>query len=277
MAFLPSNVSGAFNSLPSVRQLPPPGSSAVMTWVDTLGSQGSPLAAGSATIDGLAFDYTGEIKVESTSDITDHYMEDNTPSQDHIAIAPRRVTLKGLVGELVAGPGPSGVLGVLNNIQDALTLVPGFIPIKTPTAILKANKAISSAQKLASQVSTAVGRGKSLWKMFSKGDIADTKQAQMYQRLEKIQFNTSILIAVTTPFCYYPAMAIESIMALQPEDTKFLSEFTVTLKEVRYAAILETQMSGAPNFVLASSGNQNHGRLYGSVQDVSGLGSMVNK
>ena len=105
-----------FQVLPKI---PPPGSSAVMSWVDTLGSQKSGLVTGESTFDGLAFDYTGEVKIESTSDITDHYMEDNTPTQDHIALAPRRVTLKGIVGELVAGPRPTGVSGVLNNIQNS--------------------------------------------------------------------------------------------------------------------------------------------------------------
>lgn len=256
--------------------LPPPGSSAVMTWVDTLGSQDSKMAPASASFDGLAFDYTGEIKVESTSDITDHYMEDNTPSQDHIALAPRRVTLKGIVGELVAGPGATGVMGVLNNIQNSLTLVPGFIRPESSTMVLKASKAISSAQKLASQVSTAVGRGKSLWNMFSKGNVAPTKQAQMYQKLENIRQNRSILISVETPFLSFPVMAIESITALQPEDTKFLSEFTVTLKEIRFASLLVTQPSGAPSFMAGTSAQKNLGRLYGSKADVNVLGSMVN-
>lgn len=263
--------------LPSVKQLPPPGSSAVMTWVDTLGSQESKLASSESTIDGWAFDYTSEIKVESTSDITDHYMEDNTPSQDHIALAPRRVTLKGIVGELVAGPGPSGVLGVLNNIQNALTLVPGYIGPQNSQALLKASKAISSVQKVASQVSTAVGRGKSLWNMFSKGSVAATKQAQIYQRLETIRQNRSILISVNTPFLSFPAMAIESITALQPEDTRFLSEFSVTLKEIRFASLLVVRLSGAPNYVEAISPQKNLGRLYGTTSDISNLGGMVNK
>jgi hypothetical protein len=256
-------------------KMPPPGSSAVMSWVDILGSQDSGLITSESKIDGLAFDYMGEVKIESNSDITEHYMEDNNPTQDHIALAPRRVTLRGIVGELVAGPRPRGVLGVLNNIQDSLTTIPGYLPGKTPQYILKAGRAISKAQNIATQVSSAVSRGKSLWNMFSGGNVAATKQAKMYQKLETIRQNRSILVTVNTPFLTFENMAIESITSMQPEDTKFLSEFTVTLKEIRYAAVIATQLPGSVARMQGASPQKNLGRLYGSKLDVGVLDSLA--
>ena len=47
-------------------------------------------------IGGLAFDIFEEHKVELQSDITDHYVEDNTAIQDQIANRPLKFTLRGI-------------------------------------------------------------------------------------------------------------------------------------------------------------------------------------
>ena len=50
---------------------------------------------------GFLFDAEGESTARLNAEITDHYTEDNRAVQDHIAIHPTRITLKGYVGEIV--------------------------------------------------------------------------------------------------------------------------------------------------------------------------------
>ena len=50
---------------------------------------------------GFLFDIEGEDVFELRSDITDHYIEDNTTVQDQWGRLPERITLNGYVGELV--------------------------------------------------------------------------------------------------------------------------------------------------------------------------------
>ena len=45
-------------------------------------------------VGGFVFDSEGDTTVNLSADITDHYLEDNTSVQDHIAIKPKRVTPK---------------------------------------------------------------------------------------------------------------------------------------------------------------------------------------
>lgn len=51
-------------------------------------------------IAGFLFDIRQEETIELNSDITDHYVEDNTAIQDQVALKPEMITLRGLVAEL---------------------------------------------------------------------------------------------------------------------------------------------------------------------------------
>ena len=52
-------------------------------------------------IAGFVMDVRMEDEVNLESDITDHYVEDNTAVQDQVSLKPEEVTVHGLVGELV--------------------------------------------------------------------------------------------------------------------------------------------------------------------------------
>jgi len=81
---------------------------------------------------GFLFDIEGEEIFELRSDITDHYVEDNTTIQDQWGRLPERITLNGYVGELVgylSNPNPPVTQkGVKLPLHAALmpSLAPGF-------------------------------------------------------------------------------------------------------------------------------------------------------
>src|ERR1700729_4349756 len=88
--------------------------------------QNAPLANGSPTQPppSLLFHYEGEQVVSLQSDITDHYIEDNTALQDQIALKPEEVTTHGFIGELndVAPP----ILAAVQAIADKLTVIDAY-------------------------------------------------------------------------------------------------------------------------------------------------------
>ena len=49
---------------------------------------------------GFLFNILGEEVVTLTADATDHYVEDNSAIQDHIALKPITITLHGYIGEV---------------------------------------------------------------------------------------------------------------------------------------------------------------------------------
>ena len=259
----------SFSALvPSVAH--PPKAGAISSAADFLASQKSGIIADHFGIAGLIFDYSGEVKTDLAADITDHYTEDNKAVQDHVALLPIRVTMKGLIGELVKGFNPTGASGVLQTLQTSLTAVPGYLGESTPQAVYKATKVISQAQNISNQLSSAVSKGKSLYNFFKDGIASSTAQGKFYVQLESL-WNQRSPFSIVTPHKIYNNMVIESMSALQPEDTKYLSEFTVTLKQIRFASVTVTV---APGTGVAQSEAQrsplrNNGLNTGSKLDLS--------
>lgn len=76
-------------------------------------------------IAGFLFDIAGDEWVELTSQITDHYTEANQAVQDNIALAPEKITVRGMVAELVAAtPAPQPVAPVTNPLPDNIPATP---------------------------------------------------------------------------------------------------------------------------------------------------------
>lgn len=201
-----------------------------------LASQKNGIIADHFSLAGLIFDYSGEVKTELNTDITDHYTENNAAVQDHAALQPIRVVMKGLIGELVRGFSPSGLTGVLQNLQTGISIIPGYLGAKSAQALSKTSKAISQAQNISNQISEAASKGASVYRFFKDGVSSSTRQGKFYVQLEGL-WEQRTPFTVQTPHKIYDNMLIESMVALQPEDTKYLSEFTVTLKQIRFASI----------------------------------------
>lgn len=82
-----------------------------------------------AGIAGFLFDVDLNQRAELTSDITDHYVEANTAIQDHIALRPETVVLRGLVAELKY---TNSKLAVFNPPANPLPTNLTLLPQKSP-------------------------------------------------------------------------------------------------------------------------------------------------
>lgn len=201
---------------------------------------------------GFPFDVEGVTTATLQSDITDNYAENNSTLQDNIAIRPKRFVLKNYVGELVYyGPGGSGSPSIVQTVLQKLTTINSYLPTLA--------SATQQAQGLFNSVSSAATLNPfnsqfSLSNIF--GDVSingaaslfagiknlltpQTKQASAYSFF-KAMWQQRILCGVQTPFEFITNMAIESVVAIQDEDTKYMTTFTVTLKEMRFAKTTTT-------------------------------------
>jgi hypothetical protein len=196
-------------------------------------------------IGGFVFDYEAETSVTLQSEITDHYAEDGTVLNDHIVTKPVRVTLRGFVGELVYRR-KSGVAGVLSTIASKLTTVDAYLGKYTPQAIGKIQGVLANAQTLTTKINNYADRAKNIVGMFQKGAPGKTKQEQAFHKLRSLQTagtmftvesgvnkEQSPIISAVTPFVFLDNMVIETVVFSQGEDTKFVSDITVTLKRRR--------------------------------------------
>lgn len=184
-------------------------------------------------ISGFIFDLNGEDTTDLESDITDHYVENNSAIQDQWALKPEIVTVRGEVCELVAY-NVAEQARIIAKAQNQMPLVGQFIPALTQSAQQQAAQAsTSNAEQTASVTST-----NSLYQYYQNqgGQPPNqTKQTQVfgyfYQLWKGRQLGT-----VETPYGYWTNMAIQSIKVVQPESTRDKSEYTVVFKKIRTAS-----------------------------------------
>ena len=239
----------AIGGIPAFGAGAPPSSTAASDYVRSLQSRLIAKPKGVVGINGFLFDYAGEVRVENHAEITDHFAEDNTAINDHVAIKPVRITMRGFVAELAQTR--SQAQGLFGSLQNLLTTVPAYLGKKTPGAVGKVQKAITQAQNIENQINKAIAQGQSVLNLFKKGAPTQTKQQKAYAELEALMganvdnpYARPQLFDVETPYKVFKNMVIETLIPVQSEDSKSLSDFTVILKQMRFAAVVAT-----PNFL----------------------------
>jgi hypothetical protein len=195
----------------------------------------------------LLFHYEGENQVHLQSDITDHYIEDNTALQDQISRKPEEVSVHGFIGELNNVPPPA--LAVVQSIANKLLTIGGYTPALSATALLAYNTSFQLYQVANNAVTGAVNawntvtgtpNGESV--IGSNGlsvQPNQTLQQRMFQQFYGYWYNLT-LFTVQTPWAIFQNMAIKDLIALQDETTKQITDFHVSFKIIRIA---QTQIS----------------------------------
>lgn len=193
---------------------------------------------------GFVFDIEGETSANLNAEITDHYLEDNSAVQDHIAIRPKKITLKSYVGELVYREDSSTDTIVQKVVQKLTTLIAYRPPLTAAAqqAIDIFTNAKLSDLSFGNITSKTVNRATDYWAFVKNLGQSTSRQQQAYMYFKALM-EGKFLVSVQTPFEFMNNMAIESIVAIQGEDSKFISDFTITLKEIRTVAILSTQLN----------------------------------
>lgn len=184
----------------------------------------SPLPPGIA---GFVFDLEGESRLEIRSEITDHYLEDNTAVHDQCARVPERITLRGSTAEIVY----TSTAAVPTTPQPAnpLPINSPLVPSLTPGA----QQAQAQSQSAVNSQAPVVANN--LWQYY-KGltEIPESRQAQavgfLYQLWQGLQMFT-----VETPWGIMDSMMIELLEPVQNETTQGITDFTVTFKKLRLA------------------------------------------
>lgn len=239
-------VSGANAALSSIPAL---GGILIASPQTTIGYQpqpNPPLASQPA----LVFNYEGEQTATLSSDITDHYVEDNTAIQDQIALKPILITTHGFIGDLNDVP-PNAALAVAQKAALALTPLSAYSPQLSITALNAYNAAVFAATVLQNTANTAV----SAWNTINgNGGLSvvngtttilepnQTPQQQYFQQFLGY-WNNRTLFTIQTPWCVFQNMAIQTLRAIQDETTKLVTDFEVTFKLIRFASSQEASQA----------------------------------
>lgn len=202
----------------------------------------------SLNVPSLLFHIKGDEQANLGSNITDHYVEDNTAINDHIALSPESVTVQGFIGEL--NNVTPEILEALKIAADKLTVISAYTPSLSITAL----RAYNLAEQLNRSIENAANAGVASWNSISNaktgstrgqlneigsnGLVTDngnqTKQQKMFQQFYGYRQNRT-LFKVQTPWAIFQNMAIEDLVALQNGDSNMVTDFKVTFKMLRFA------------------------------------------
>jgi len=201
-------------------------------------------------INGFLFDIDLTETVTLNSQITDHWIENNSTIQDHIAIEPVKVVLTGNVGELVWKK--TKVEKYAIQYIQKLTEVAFLQPSLSLAALdflynyLALNQQINQARQVYSDFASVFTDGEEL-----------TNQQSAYQTLQYF-FYARTLCTIATPWRQFTNMAIESLNFSQDPSTKEMSEVTVTFKQINMVdvKISKVRLQGPPRAQRAAQVNQ---------------------
>lgn len=197
----------------------------------------------------LLFNYEGEQTATLKSDITDHYIENNTAIQDQIALKPVTITTHGFVGEL--NNVPPAALVPLKQASEKLVALSAYAPAASETAALAYARAFQLYQAGAATINAAVSAWGTLngtngttvingASSVENGRLVNRATNQTKQQIYFQQFfgfwQSRTLFTVQTPWAIFQDMAIETLVAVQDADTKMITDFQVTFKMMRFAA-----------------------------------------
>lgn len=219
----------------------------------------------------ILFHYEGEQTAILESDITDHYVEDNTAVQDQIALRPETITTHGFIGEL------NDVAPIGNQfIQEALqklSVLSAYTPALTQAALIAYNDAFQAYQIGASAVNSAIASWSSLTGSggenvigsngigssvnLGKGTVTNnqSKQQVAFQQFYAY-WRARWLFTVQTPWAVFQNMAILRLRAIQSAETNMITDFEVTFKMIRTAKSTLT-----PNPAIQQGRNANQSAL----------------
>lgn len=204
-------------------------------YLDTKANQYLVKPKTAAGIGGFVFDFEMEASAVLQADVTEHYTEKNTFIMDHIAHKPIRLVLRGLVGEVVE-TAPSGVTGALALFQEKLTTLPAMLGKYTPGAVAKLQKAVTKATDTVTKIDNYISRAQNIVGLFAGSTPGPTRQHRAFSELYALWW-ANMVFTVETPYKYFDAMVIEQVNFIQNEETKFITDISVTLKEIRFAEV----------------------------------------
>jgi hypothetical protein len=180
---------------------------------------------------GFLFDISLDDSVDLVSEITDHFVEQNSAIQDNIALRPETITVSGLVAELSSAYLNSTQMA--EKIEDRLPNFPAFEPEFSPAATLQ----IGADDDLAESDALGQTSAGSLYEYYfarSRNQPDLTKQNNAFQYFNQLWLARQIF-TVETPWGIFTDMAIQTLRAEQDENTRYVSNFTITFKRIRFA------------------------------------------
>ena len=208
----------------------------------------------------FVFDIKKEYKLNLSSDITDHYVEDNRALQDQISIKPIILEVVGCIGEVdlaatterwkkldPKGSGQNNEKGNMFNAVDSYLGRMGSLTSFAPNLSNQAYDVYNTAKftySTATKVMNLDKQSKSANKaryayseVYDENVIEATKQFTWIDWFKQRWLNRASF-SIVTPYGVLDNMYIMELSASQPENTRYVTNLNIKFKEIRQAQII---------------------------------------
>lgn len=187
-------------------------------------------------ISGFVFDIIEDESMDISSDVTDHFTENNSYINDHIVNKPITVRLSGWIGELVINRN-TGLEVLTNEIEDRLTAIDAYAGEYTAGLTQRLARIATRADRAVQQINNTIDRsGNLIGLLDGEEGVFLSRQKEAYLQLYTLR-ETKQLLNVTLPWVFLTNMVITNISPSQGNDTEQWTEFSVTLKQLRFSEI----------------------------------------
>ncbi len=223
------------------------------------------------------FDIVQEHSISLQSQITDNWLENSTPVNDHIANQPLVINLRGLAGELVYTPSTTD--GALAYIRDTAKNKLGTGNFNKLSSITSLYPPVDNITQLAkntiSYIEASQKRYEKIIKRFFSNDIRKEKLRKIYQDFNSIREN-KIALFVQTPFGSFDNMYIQSL-TLRQGNENYVTDIELSLKKLYFnegaeITSVNEQNRERCNFLQRET-VENHGQIQGKFGGVDGDGN----
>ena len=198
-------------------------------------------------IAGFVFDIIESDTLRLQSSITDHYTEDNQAIQNQVAQKPLQFTIRGLVGESVIND--IGILPEKGSFRDKLTNITAYLPGLTGQT-LQALRRIDKVREIKKRFDD----NENLFSIFKDLLISprETRQAKAFgffyalwggtdETVTTLSREAPVPFTVDTPWHTFTNMMILDLKATQGPDSKEITSFEITFKQLRFAKTILVQ------------------------------------
>ena len=173
---------------------------------------------------GFLFDIDDDQKALLESAVTDHYVEANYSIQDHIALRPEKIRLRGFIGEVndVLQQAVQSAIVAINRLQILDYIAPNFTQ--------EASQIYAAVSNALAMASMAVSQAVNIYDLFTQANTTATKQQAAWNYFYSM-WKSKQLFTVEAPFGIFENMVIETMHAEQDRHTKMVTGFSVTFKK----------------------------------------------
>ena len=251
------------------------------------------LELGKDTFRYLFFHTVTDDTINFQSNITDNWVENNTAIQDHIAISPVTITMRGLIGEQVyfskqAEDEYKSALMQANSVNSKDRILASFGDIYE----LKDDGKLTAISAYFPEVSNVTQMAQNMWDSHEasrkkaeriakiltgqannnlaikmndynglNSNLTESKLKQLCEEIKDYWINRKSFVA-QTPFGTFENMFIQSV-TLHQGNVNFIGEVDVTLKQLRFAQTLTTKADEkvlAQYNAMARADEENYGK-----------------